>query len=113
MKKTKNLVIITILVICLVAITILVLMNSPQIPSYTKDPYIECIKDEKGKTLTVKSVYTGKPGANWDEVFVVNNNATIPISGIIKVNDVIENCTGEIVIVWEREHMILFRCEFY
>ncbi len=78
-----------------------------------KLPFIDCIKDENSRTLTIKSIDLGHRTKDlyWSDVWV-RGNATIPTYGVIKVNDIIVNCSGRIMICYDPTGHVMYDCEF-
>lgn len=66
-------------------------------------------QDIENKTLTVISVK--ETGLSWENVELFEGSATLP-NGTIEINDVITNCSGNVVLVWKITGIVIANFDF-
>lgn len=102
-KETKELMILIVgLMLAVIIIIGLVNSNEPVKKTCTDKPF-SLESDLDNRTLTVSSIDTSCDNLNWENVVVDKgiNAAIIFPTGGIKIGDIITNCSGEIVLIWE------------
>jgi hypothetical protein len=108
-KKTKillTILIVTILVIAAGTFAYVWLNGISTCCDDTDYPSIYCIQDSTNKTLRITGIENAPNYFNWSDIEVTLGNATLP-TGTIDVGDIITNCSGTVVLVYEPYYVAL------
>lgn len=107
MNKEIKIIVGIIVIAILVSIFVImwIFINSGLRPCCGDEYTINLTEDSTKKTLTVTHIGYSPKSLNWSDI-EVRGNATLP-TGTIDIGDIITNCSGEVVLIFLPENILI------